>query len=99
MTDSPADDNREPITVTESARSYLAEQLDRHAYRDTCFRLRFGSDQKMSTTLAKPSAGDVLVRCDEEVVLAIEPSLAERLRGNTIDIEPTDDGRQALIIL
>jgi hypothetical protein len=99
MPDPLTDETREPITVTDAARSYLAGQLERHAYRDTCFRLRFGSDQKMSTTLAEPSAGDVLVRFKEEVVLAIEPDLAERLQGNTIDIEPTDDGQHALIIL
>ena len=53
----------------------------------------------MSTTVAEPSPGDALVRQGKEVVLAIEPDLAARLQDNTIDIEQTDDGRKALIVL
>ena len=99
MPGSSGDEALESVTVTEAAKSYLAGQLEQHASRNISFRLRLGSDQKISTTVAEPSAEDVLVRHENKVVLAIEPGLAAKLQDNTIDIEQTDDGRTALIVL
>ena len=53
----------------------------------------------MSATVTEPSPDDTLIRHGSRVVLAIAPDLAERLQGNTIDIEQTGDGRKALIVL
>ena len=87
------------MTVTQAAKRYLAEQLEQHASSDICFRLRANDQAKLSTTVGDPSPDDVLVRHGKRVVLAIERDLADRLEGNTIDLEPTDDGRNALIVL
>ena len=53
----------------------------------------------MSTTVTEPSPTDSLVRYGSKVVLAIESDLAKKLRGKSIDIEQTDDGRRALMVL
>ena len=62
MPGSHSDDSVAEVTVTEAAKGHLAAQLELVSGRDTCFRLRTGSDQKMSTTVTKPSPGDTLVR-------------------------------------
>ena len=99
MPGSHSDDSCAEVTVTEAAKGHLAAQLELVSGRDACFRLRTGSDQKMATAVTEPSPGDTLVRHGNKVVLAIAPDLAERLQGSTIDIEHTDDGRKALIVL
>lgn len=94
MPGSRGDDSPASVTVTEAAKMHLAAQLELVSGRDTCFRLRTGSDQKLSTTVTEPSPGDTLVRHGSKVVLAIAPDLAEKLQGNTIDIEkPTTVAR------
>jgi hypothetical protein len=97
MPDSFRDEPKAP-TVTETARLYLAGQLDRHAPRHGCFRLRREPNQRISTTVAEPSPDDLLVRHEDRVVLAIEADLAEDLRGGTIDVQEMPDGRNALIV-
>lgn len=99
MQGSPGDESAAPVAVTEAARSYLAAQLELVAEGDTCFRLSRDSDRRMSTTVTEPAPEDVLVQHDGKTVLAIEQDLARGLQGNTIDIEKTDEGLGALIVL
>lgn len=89
----------DPVTVTEAAKSYLATQLEEGARADLCFRLRTDSSNRMATDVTRPEDSDVLVRHHGEVVLAIEPDLATRLRDSTIDIERKADRPPALIVL
>jgi hypothetical protein len=53
----------------------------------------------MSTTVTEPTGTDVMVHHRDKPILAIESGLASKLRGNTIDIERTEDGGEALIVL
>jgi hypothetical protein len=62
-------------------------------------RLSVGANQKLSTTVTEPSPGEVLIYHHKKVVLPIEPGLTPRLRGDTIDLEPTNDARRAPILL
>jgi len=87
------------VHVTSSARSYLADQLEQVSKPESCFRLRMEARERMSTTVAAPRTDDHLVKHGEEVVLAIESDLADKLADKTIDIEPAGDGRMALVIL
>jgi hypothetical protein len=89
------------VKVTPAARSFLAGRLERHGAPEggVCFRLRLGPSRRMSTTVTEPADDDVLVHHRDKAVLAIESGLAAKLRGNTIDVEKTDGGRAALIVL
>jgi len=99
MRASPGDDrSRQSVDVTAEARAYLAQRLGRSS-GGLCFRLRIDDDQRMSTVVEDAWPNDRLVRHGDRVVLAIERTLAERLSGSTIDIERTEQGHAALIVL
>jgi hypothetical protein len=85
------------MTVTDEAAELLAARLAGRGPNE-CFRLTL-EEGELDVSLDVHQPGDEVVRHDDKIVLAMEPELVEELEQLILDVDRTDSGEQALILL